>query len=150
MEVHRTIYTCYTWVVMHLQQCDSAVVEQICWPKLLLHQQALDQGPSISNRPPWCESMNAWSSYWEHIKVCKQSHLLSFWLLHNCYDSVKVAWKGGNSLLVEIALLGTFCPKGITTNQLMWLCLWQGAEHRSMQLYTGRSIWAETGQRFSG
>ena len=28
-------------------------------------------------------------------------------------------------LLHQIALLRTFCPKGITTKQLKWLCVWQ-------------------------
>jgi len=30
MEVNRTIYMCYTQIVMRLQQSDSRVVEQIC------------------------------------------------------------------------------------------------------------------------
>ena len=50
------------------------------------------------------QTLNAF--YQEHI-----IHLLLFWQLQNCGDSVKVAWKGGNPLLHQIALLWLLLPQ---------------------------------------
>ena len=69
--------------------------------------------------PPVVKVRTLNAFYQEHI-----IHLLLFWQLQNCDDSVKVAWKGGNPSCIKLPYYGFFCPKGIT-NQLKWLCIWQ-------------------------
>ena len=69
---------------------------------------------------------------WEHIILCTLSHLLSFWLhCHTVLIATKLLWqcnsglKGWNPLLHQTALLRTFFPMEITTNQLKSLCICQ-------------------------
>ena len=62
--------------------------------------------------------------YREHIIVCKYIvTLIVFLIVQNCYDSVKVARKGGKLEIhscTKLPYQGLFCHKGVTTNQLKW------------------------------
>ena len=57
MKVHRTIYTCYVWAVMRLQQSNSAV-DLLTLSEFLINKHLTGvQAQATGHR--WCESTNA-------------------------------------------------------------------------------------------
>ena len=110
---------------------DSAVVEWICWPwSKYRSNKHLTRSKHKWQATTESESTNSLCVILgTHYCVYIVTLLLSFW--SHRFDSYRIVrqckggLKGGNPLLHQIVLLRTFCPKGITTNQLKRLCSWQ-------------------------
>ena len=115
MEVHGTIYMCYVWVAIRLQQSDSAIVEWICW--CWVNTVSTNTWPGSKHKHQTTAGMKVWmldAFYWNTLQ-CLNSHTVIL-------IATKLLWqglKGGKNPKI------VFCPKGITTNQLKWLCIWQ-------------------------
>ena len=70
--VYGTIYTCYVRVVMCLEQSDSAVVKQICWP--WVNTIPTSTWPGSKHKQQATTSVKIQTPdtfYQEHIVVCK-------------------------------------------------------------------------------
>ena len=100
-----TIYTCYSCgmdclPLVNTTSTKTQATGHYWWKVWVLD--AFYKSPSTAS----CESTNA------QMRSTRNTLTAT-----NCDDGVKVAWKGGNPLLHQIALLWN--------NQLKWLCVWQ-------------------------